>query len=250
MTVWPRRTCTEWASDGLATRPGAIRPRARLFRRWPGWFGSIPARPYHRDSRTPGRDPVDGLVGECVRGGVLGPRHVGGGPAIERAQDPTGLDVEGNQFRILDPPTTRELLDDQLRIEQQVNLARPELRGQGQGADDPSVLGDVVRLGAEILRDGGVGGCERVARIRPRSVDEYRPKGRRAGVAPRGAIRPDDEPRRRGQAAPPPVPLRGPALRWVDASAFGAACNTGNGVDCRAGAGRPRSFRHAAWSGS
>jgi hypothetical protein len=116
------------------------------------------------------------------------------------------------------------LLDDELRVEEQVDLRRAELAGEGQGPDDAGVLGDVVRLDAEIVGDRGVGGRQRVAGIGPPGVDEESAGRGRSGVAASRAVGPDDEPPPAG-----PATLVGPAI------CVGVAIRVGVGGLGRAG---------------
>ena len=111
--------------------------------------------------------------------------------SVDRAASQSGMSL-----RVLDPPATGELLDDQLRIEDQRDFPGPELARQVEGPNDARVLGDVVRLDPEIVRDRGVGRCPRVPGIRARGVDENRPGRRRSRVAAGRPVGPDDQAQR------------------------------------------------------
>ena len=127
-----------------------------------------PARASHDRSRPAGVRPVDRLVRQLVGDGVEGARDVDGGPAIEPGEGLAGRRPERDQLRVLHPPAAGQLLDDQLRIEQQVDLAGTELARQVQGPDDAGVLRDVVGLDAEVVGDRGIrdSAVIRISRIR------------------------------------------------------------------------------------
>ena len=93
--------------------------------------------------------------GERVGGVVLGSRHVRGAPAHEAAEEAARLRVERLELHVLHAPAAVELLHDQLRVEEELDLLRTELPGEGEGAHGPGVLGDVVRLGPEVVGDRG-----------------------------------------------------------------------------------------------
>ena len=67
-------------------------------------------------------DAVDGLVGQGVGDRVLGPRHVCSAPPLEAGEDLSTGGPQRDQLGVLDAPSTGELLDDQLRIEEQMDL--------------------------------------------------------------------------------------------------------------------------------
>jgi hypothetical protein len=73
-----------------------------------------------------------------------------------------------------------------------MDLRRAQLGSQREAAQDAGIFGDVVRLDAEVLGDRGIGDRQRIAGVRPGKIDEDRPGGRRAGIAARGAIGPDE----------------------------------------------------------
>jgi len=137
---------------------------------------------------------IDRLIGEGIGDGVQRTGNVRGGPSIEAGERLAASCPERDQLRVLDPPPTRQLFDDQLRIEEEMDLAGAELTGELEGTDDARVLGDVVRLDAEVVRDRGVGDGARVSRVRSRKVEEGRPERGRPGVPARGSVGPDDEP--------------------------------------------------------
>ena len=230
----------------------ATRPKSSATRGHPAASLAAPILPAPR--RCPGRPqddrggpaaqgPVDGLVAQRVGGVVLGPSDVIGRPAVEGPQQPQCLRVERLQLGVLHPPAAVELLHDEQGVEEQPHLARPELTGEGEGPHDRRVLGDVVGLDAEVVRDRGVGRSARVERVGPDQVDQDRPGRGMAGVGPRRAVRADDEAaglRRR------PFEL-GPE-RVVQS--FGPEGSSGSSAPAREPALRPRSFRQAHWSGS
>jgi hypothetical protein len=120
--------------------------------------------------------------------------------------------VECLELRVLHPPPAVQLLDDEERIEEEPDLPCAELGGEGERADDRRVLGDVVRLNPEVVRDRGVRRRTRVERIGAIEVDEDRPGRSMAGVRARRAVGADDEapsgrPRRAGPGAGP--------FRWI-----------------------------------
>jgi hypothetical protein len=128
------------------------------------------------DGCRPARsDAVDRLVGQRVGGGVLSPRDVDRRPAIEGAERLAGGLPQRDELRVLDPPAAGQLLDDQLGVEQHRHLAGTELARQLQRPDDGRVLGDVVRLDAEVVGDRGVGRRSRVGGVRSGGVDQDRP---------------------------------------------------------------------------
>jgi hypothetical protein len=86
-----------------------------------------------------------------------------------------------------------ELLDDQLRIEQQLNSRGTQLRGEVNGPKDAGVLGHVVRPNPEVVRDRRVGAGSRVERVRSIEGDERSAGGRGTGIAAGRPIRADHE---------------------------------------------------------
>ena len=105
-------------------RPGERRTRLR------------PSGP--RDARRSARrHPVERLVGQPVGRRVLGPRHVGRRPALEARQRRLRLGPQRLQLRVLDPPPAVELLHDQLRVEEQVDLLRARAAGRARAPAAP-----------------------------------------------------------------------------------------------------------------
>ena len=86
-------------------------------------------------------------------------------PRMPRSRGP-----QRDELGVLDPPSTRELLHDELGVEQQVDLRGAEVAGQLEGPQRAGVLGHVVGLDAEVVGDRGVGDGPRVARIRAGQV--------------------------------------------------------------------------------
>src|SRR4029079_10842367 len=189
----------------------------------------------------------------------------------EAARGGAGSSKEGDRLGALPPPAARELLDDQLRVEEHRDLGRAEIAGEGEGPDDAGVLGDVVRLDAQEVRDRRVRRRERVARVRPRGVDQDRPGGRGTRVAAGGAVGPDDESAPRGTGDGASVgrhvgpERRGPlgvgqgGLPSVVAGSTGAAAGAASPLTEAAGAGAgsagaflppPRILRRNSWTGS
>ena len=66
-------------------------------------------------------------------------------------------------------------------VEQEGHLAGAELRRQLEGADDARVLGDVVGLDPEVVRDGRVRDRAVIAGIGPAQIEQ---RGARATPAP------------------------------------------------------------------
>ena len=147
-------------------RPAPTRdhPTASLTRRVyapPGPSPRAPpslARAPHDRGRPAGVDPVDRLVGQARPPTEFWARGTcAARPAVEAGQRPARRRPQRDQLRVLDPPPAGELLDDELRVEQQLDLARAQLAGQVERPDDARVLGDVVGLDAEVVGDRGVG---------------------------------------------------------------------------------------------
>jgi hypothetical protein len=118
---------------------------------------------------------------------------MGRGPAPEPTERPAAGRPERDELRVLDPPAPGDLLDDELRVEEQVDLGGAELGSQLERPDEPGVLGDVVRLDAQVVGDGGVRRRARVASIGPAQVVERGPGRCRPWVAASRAVGPDDE---------------------------------------------------------
>jgi len=97
---------------------------------------------------------------------------VAGRPAPEPCEGRPDLGVERRDLEVLDPPATVDLLDDQLGVEQQVDLGRPELEGESQGADDADVLRNVVGANAQVFADRREGPGQRIARTGLGCVDQ------------------------------------------------------------------------------
>ena len=97
------------------------------------------------------------LVGQPVGHAVERARHVRRGPALEARQRAHRGRHSGCSFASLTRQRPCELLHDQLRVEQQVDLARPELAGELERPDHARVLGDVVGLDAQVVGDRRVG---------------------------------------------------------------------------------------------
>ncbi|MEA2578836.1 MAG: hypothetical protein QOD78_2424 [Chloroflexota bacterium] len=248
------------AARAIRTTNNAVRNLAGITGR--GRSGAGSGSGPHDDDRRPARcDTVDRLVAERIGQRVLGPRYVRRRPAVEATQDPTGLLPQGDQLGILDPPATGQLLDDELGVQEQVDLASTQLAGEAQGPDDGGVLRDVVRLDAEELRDRRVGAGSWVAGVRTRGVDERGAGRSRPGIAARGPVGSDDQAERpiAGGAR-----RRWPQRRLASAVAVGGAQpgsppgpdgapDPGNDGIVGAGASSssvPRSFRQTIWIGS
>ena len=114
-------------------------------------------------------------------------------PGLKAAEDAAARRPERDELGVLDPPAAGQLLDDELRVEEQVDLDGPEVARQLQGAQHPGVLGDVVRLDAEVLGDRRVPGGTVVAGVGPGQVVEGRPGRGRSRIAARRAVGADDE---------------------------------------------------------
>ena len=152
-----------------------------------------------------------------------------------------------------------------------MHLGRTKVTRELQSADDARVLGDVVRLDAEKVRDRGVRWRERVARVRARGVDEDGPCGGRARVAAGGSVGANDEPapcRIRGPRGanvvgpegPGPVGVGQLGLPSVGAGSAAAATSAvewASAAEAATGAGAagaflppPRILRRNSWTGS
>jgi hypothetical protein len=108
-------------------------------------------RPPHDRGWTAGQGSIDGLVAQGIGGAVLGSWDVDRRPALEPPKELARLGVEGLELGILDPPAPVDLLDDELGVEHQMDLARPQLGGQTERADTGRVLGHVVGLDPEVV---------------------------------------------------------------------------------------------------
>ena len=151
----------------------ASRDRGRASRRRaPADTRRRPARRVGRRTHRgrPAGRPVDRLVGERVGDRVLGPWHVRRGPALEAREHLAAGRPERDQLGVLDPPPAGELLDDQLRVEQQVDLAAPSSRASSSARTTPvysaTLLVWTPRY-SEIEASGGARGSR--ASGRPRS---------------------------------------------------------------------------------
>ena len=208
------------------------------------------SRASHDGRGTTRGDAIDRLVGERVRGRVLGAWHVIGRPAIERAERPSSLFPQRDQLCVLDPPAAGQLLDDQLRVEEHRDLAGTELLGEGERPHDSRVFGDVVRLDAEEVGDRGVSRRERVAGVGPRGVDQDGARRCGPGVAASRAVGADDEPalprgRRCGLVAP-----ERRASRAVVGGVQAGPLSAGAAAASLASPSLPRSFRQNHRTGS
>ena len=110
-------------------RPRSRRPRPELRLR--------PRRP------APGRDRVSAptasagrlverFVDEAVGRGVVLAAHVADRPAVEPLERGADLGVQRAQARVLDPVLALHLLDDELRVADQLDLARRRARGRAR----------------------------------------------------------------------------------------------------------------------
>jgi hypothetical protein len=93
--------------------------------------------------------------------------------------------IERLQLFLLDPVLTLDLLDDQLRVADQLELGRTLLSGKLDAADQRRVLGLVVGGGADAL---GVLGDELAV-----GVGDDEPDRGLAGVAPRSPVDVDSQ---------------------------------------------------------
>ena len=196
--------------------------------------------------RRPGRSPrCRARRRACSAPAGHGSRTSGRSP---RSEPPRRL-PQRDQLRVLDPPAARELLDDQLRVEEHRDLPGAELRGQGERPDDGRVLGDVVRLDAEELRDRRVGHGSRVAGVGPAQVDQDRP-GRRRARGCRGRPRRSGR-RQAGQAGAPAASRCRRSRRSVRRRRRGRSGRSAPAAaPARASSRAPRSLRQTLWIGS
>jgi hypothetical protein len=185
---WTRSTRSRPPAS-MALRSCNARPgRRSVGETWPDAL----FRAHHRQPGSARQRPVYRFVAESVGLLVLGPRHVVGGPAFKARQPRFRLGMKRDQFGVLDPPAAVELLDDQFGVEQQIDRPCPQLFSQGQSPKDGRVLGDVVRLNAQVLRDGRNRRRVRPARCGPNGLDQDRTKRRRAWVVPGRAVGSDN----------------------------------------------------------
>ena len=99
---------------------------------WP--TRSASGRAPHDRGRAAGLGAVDGLVGQRVGHGVLGARDVRRGPALEAGQGPRGTAVHSGISLASLTRQRPQLLDDELRVEQQVDLAGARARAASSSA--------------------------------------------------------------------------------------------------------------------
>ena len=127
----PRRAtrgCRRRAPQRIGRSPGQLPGDRRVGSR----IAPIRAA-LHDHGGAAGRRPVDRLVGQRVGDASSGraarapPSSARSPPSVCRARGP-----ERDELGVLDPPAAGELLDDQLRIEQQVDLATPRARGRAR----------------------------------------------------------------------------------------------------------------------
>ena len=137
---------------------------------------------------------IERHVGQGIRRTVVRPRLMHRGPATERPQPPLRFGEEALELGVLDPPSTIQLLDDELRVEPQVDLLRAQPLGLAQGQYQARVLGDVVGPDAQGAGDDRDRHRVRVEGIGSGCVDEHAARGGRSGVAAGRAIGPDDQP--------------------------------------------------------
>ena len=121
----------------------------------------------HHGGRSALRHAIERLVRERVRLRVERPRDVRRRPAPEPAEDRLRRRPQRLQLGVLHPPSTVELLDDELGVEEQVDPVGTQLAGELERADDARPLGDVVRLEGRALRRSWRRAA-RAGRARPR----------------------------------------------------------------------------------
>ena len=137
------------------------------------------------------RPAVHRAVGQRVGGAVLRPRHPGVADRPELPGDLLRLQGELAHVGVLDLPAARHLLDDELGVHPHLDLGgRVEVERRLQAGDQAAVLGDVVGRAAD--RRGPLG-----QQPPGLGVPHQRAVAGRARVAPRPAVRLDDE---RGRA--------------------------------------------------
>ena len=131
-------------SAGAAGQMGAVEPARALLPRSPTRVGALRGSAHHR-GRTPCERSVDRFVAERVGLAVLRARRVGRRPAAEPAKEPLRLGVERLELRVLHPPATVQLLDDQLRVEDEIDRVGTELLGDASrsqpGSEPPRLQG-------------------------------------------------------------------------------------------------------------
>src|SRR5207249_8050324 len=103
------------------------------------------------DALARGRPAVERRVRKRVGGTVLGSRDMPRAPARESAEARDRLPMQGNELRVAHAEASVELLDDELRIEEQLDLPGAESLGGVEGKEEGDVLGHVIGRRAERL---------------------------------------------------------------------------------------------------
>ena len=247
------RAATRPRSDATRGHPAAsLAPRSLRAPRRTAEAARPPSRRASPISRTagprptPGRRPGRGRSPRCTGRRRRGSRRAGRArrsSGRSRAGVRDASPWSGLSFASLTRHRPWSCSTMSIESSSSAHLARAELGGQPQGPDDGGVLGHVVRLDAEVVRDRGVGRRRRVERVRPLEVDQHRAGRGVARVGPRRPIGADDE---AGQRRGRPFE-RGPE-RLVQS--FGSPGNIGSSTPAADPGVRPRSFRQAHWSGS
>src|SRR3954469_24851326 len=147
----------------------------------------------HDRRRTACVCPVDGLIRKGIGDRIPCARNVRRRPAVESTERRPCCRPQRDELGVLDPPAPGQLLDDELRVEQKVHLACPEVTCEVQGTDDAGVLRHVVGWDSEVIGDRRVGDGSVVAGIRPAEVVQGGTERGGSGIAARRAVGADDE---------------------------------------------------------
>src|ERR1043165_2467523 len=94
--------------------------------------------------------PIDGQIRQAVRVLVPGAQRVLDREAAELAREAHGFVEQRNEVRMLHAVLAVDLVHEEERVGDDVDLRRPFLLGDQQRFDEARVLGDVVRRRAEV----------------------------------------------------------------------------------------------------
>ena len=176
---WPT-TATEQMAKA-ARFPATPTPADRAVARPAPSVGVDRSGRHGRDRYSPGRRTTEAgppawarsiaSLASAIGHRVLGPRHVRRRPAVEPAERLARRGPQRDELGVLDPPAAGQLLDDQLRIEQEVDLARAQLRARSSARTTPVYSATLLVWTPEVLRDRGVRDAPRCRGHRPAQVD-------------------------------------------------------------------------------
>ena len=110
-----------------------------------------------RTTRNPGgsaaQRAIECLIGKCIGTTVLLTRHMACTPMREARQAFQRLIAEWSKFGVAHTPTTLQLLNDKLAIQEQVNLTCAKFRSEVNRRHHSAPLCNVIRGGADRCRD-------------------------------------------------------------------------------------------------